>query len=80
MLSDLTDPDIYMCSPAVLTLFSDNFDKQDMDTLVAEILESDLVDYTIYLQVMAQGTAARVNNPYMMNTVNSLILARYKYF
>ena len=65
-----------MCSPAILALFSDNFDKQDMDTLVAEILESDLVDYTIYLQVMTQGTAARASSPYLMNIVNSLILAR----
>merc|ERR1719333_861620 len=32
--SELSDPGIYYCSPAVLAMFSDNFDKQDMDTLV----------------------------------------------
>merc|ERR1719323_770222 len=79
VLSDLTDPDIYMCSPAVLTLFSDNFDKQDMDTLVAEILESDLTDYTIYLEILNQGAAARASNPYLLTMVNSLVLSRWMY-
>ena len=77
--SELSDPGVFYCSPAVLALFSDNFDKQDMDTLVSEILESDLVDYTIYLEVMARGTAARASCPYMMTAVNALVLARWMY-
>ena len=77
--SELSDPGVFYCSPAVLALFSDNFDKQDMDTLVSEILESDLVDYTIYLEVMARGTAARASSPYMMTAVNALVLARWMY-
>ena len=78
-MSDLSDPHIYMCSPAVLSLFSDNFDKQDMDTLVAEILESDLTDYTIYLQVMdGSGAGARADTPYLLTTLIliTLLLSR----
>ena len=74
--SELSDPGIYYCSPAVLAMFSDNFDKQDMDTLVQEILESDLTDYTIYLEIQTSGTAVRAANPYLMTTVNDLILSR----
>ena len=55
-------------------MFSDNFDKQDMDMLV--ILKRNLLDYTVYFLVMTYGTAARVNNTYLMNIVNSLKLAR----
>ena len=79
VFSELSDPSVFYCSPAVLALFSDNFDKQDMDTLVSEILESDLVDYTIYMEVMARGTAARASSPYMMTAVNALVLARWMY-
>ena len=57
-------------------MFSDNFDKQDMDTLVQEILEVDLTDYTIYLEIQTSGTAVRAANPYLMTTVNDLILSR----
>lgn len=79
-MSDLSDPHIYMCSPAVLSLFSDNFDKQDMDTLVSEILESDLTDFTIYLDVVeGSGAAARADSPYMLTTLNTLVLSRWMY-
>jgi len=77
--SELADPGIYLCSPAVLAMFSDNFDKQDMDSLVAEILESDLVDYTIYHQIVESGTSVRASNPYLLTVVNTLILARWMY-
>ena len=77
MHSELADPGLDLCSPAVLAMFSDNFDKQDMDSLVAEILESDLVDYTIYHQIVESGTSVRASNPYLLTVVNTLILARY---
>ena len=34
VIRDLSDPGVYLTSPAVFALISDNFDKQDMDTLV----------------------------------------------
>jgi len=81
--SELTDPGIYLCTPAgqdtVLAMFSDNFDKQDMDSLVAEILESDLVDFNIYHQVLEVGTSVRASNPYLLTVVNALILSRWMY-
>ena len=76
---DLTDPGIAVCNPTVLALFSDNFDIQDMDTLTAEILESDLVDSTIYMETLVEGMAARASSPYMFLTLSSMVLARWFY-
>jgi len=76
---DLSDPGIAVCHPTVLALFSDNFDIQDMDTLTAEILESDLVDSTIYMESLMEGMAARASSPYMFLTLSSMVMARWFY-
>jgi len=77
VLFDTLDANIYMCSPAVLGLFSDNFDIQDMDTMVNEILESELVDSTIYLQIADSGFACRSNTPYLYGQVINKVLSRW---
>ena len=79
MCYDLTDPGISLCHPAVLALFSDNFDIQDMDTLSAEILESDLVDSTIYMESLVEGMAARAFSPYMFLTLSTMVMSRWFY-
>ena len=76
---DLSDPGIAVCHPAVLALFSDNFDIQDMDTLTAEILESDLVDSTIYMETLLEGMAARAFSPHMFLTLSNMVLSRWFY-
>jgi len=74
---DLSDPGIAVCHPTVLALFSDNFDIQDMDTLTAEILESDLVDSTIYMETLIEGMAARAFSPYMFLTLSNMVMSRW---
>ena len=88
---DLVDPGISVCSPEVLALFSDNFDKADMDALVCrtysmavvycgvqigEVLESDLVDSTMYLCEL-EGVAARASCPALLLTLDRLARERW---
>ena len=60
LLFDLGDPGLAVCHPTVLALFSGNFDKQTLDDLTMEVLESDLVDSTIYLERLEGVPVARV--------------------
>ena len=76
---DLTDPDIYICSQAVLALFTEIFDKQDMDQLITETIESELIDYTLYLEVPKAGLGARASNPHLLLSLNVLVLDRWFY-
>ena len=76
---DLTDPEIYICSQAVLLMFSDVFDKQDVDPLITEIIENELYDYTFYLEVPGEGLAARASNPHLLLSLNVLVLDRWVY-
>merc|ERR1719300_1227297 len=48
-----------------------------MDTLTNEILESDLVDSTIYMETLVEGTAARASSPYMLLTLSNMILSKW---
>jgi len=79
VMFDVLDANIYICSPVVLGLFSDNFDIQDMDTMVNEILESELVDSTIYLELADTGFACRSNTPYLYGQVLNKVLNRWAY-
>lgn len=76
---DLTDPEIFICSQAVLALFTEIFDKQDMDQLITETIESELIDYTLYLEVPGEGLAARASNPHLLLSLNVLVLDRWVY-
>ena len=76
---DMTDPDIYICSQAVLALFTEIFDKQDMDQLITETIESELIDYTLYLDVPSIGVAARASNPHLLLALNVIVLDRWVY-
>ncbi|XP_023342344.1 translation initiation factor eIF-2B subunit epsilon isoform X2 [Eurytemora carolleeae] len=50
-----------------------------MDTMISEILESELVDSTIYLQVLDSGFACRAENPYLYRKLFEKILNRWAY-
>jgi len=76
---DLLDANIYICSPEVLALFSDNFDIQDMDRMVNEIIESELIDSTIYLHISQTEFSSRVTNPYLYNVIYEKVLHRWAY-
>jgi len=79
VIHDTLDPNIYICSPEVLALFSDNFDIQDMDTMIGEILESELVDSSIYAHVIQSGFCCRSDTPYLYGKVCQKVLNRWVY-
>jgi len=76
---DILDSGIYICSPILLSLFSDNFDIQDMDRMVNEIIESELIDSTIYMQQSNSDFSCRVMNPYLYGLVYEKVLNRWVY-
>jgi hypothetical protein len=74
---DLGDPGLAVCHPTVLALFSDNFDKQTLDDLTMEVLESDLVDSTIYLERLEGVPVARVASANGLLVTERLLLQRW---
>ena len=74
---DLGDPCIAVCHPSVLALFSDNFDLQTLDALTSEILESDLVDSTVYMERLEGRAVGRVTSPHSLLEVEQRLLERW---
>ena len=74
---DLGDPCIAVCHPTVLALFSDNFDLQTLDALTSEILESDLVDSTVYMERLEGRSVGRVISPHSLLEVEQRLLERW---
>ena len=74
---DLGDPFIAVCHPSVLALFSDNFDLQTLDALTSEILESDLVDSTVYMERLEGRAVGRVTSPHSLLEVEQRLLERW---
>jgi len=74
---DLGDPFIAVCHPTVLALFSDNFDLQTLDALTSEILESDLVDSTVYMERLEGRAVGRVISPHSLLEVEQRLLERW---
>ena len=74
---DLGDPCIAVCHPSVLALFSDNFDLQNLDALTSEILESDLVDSTVYMERLEGRAISRVVSPHSLLEVEQRLLERW---
>merc|ERR1719341_3212703 len=74
---DLGDPCIAVCHPSVLALFSDNFDLQTLDALTSEILESDLVDSTVYMERLEGRAVGRVISPHSLSEVEQRLLERW---
>ena len=77
MSFDLGDPCIAVCHPSVLALFSDNFDLQTLDALTSEILESDLVDSTVYMERLEGRAVGRVISPHSLLEVEQRLLERW---
>ena len=74
---DLGDPCIAVCHPSVLALFSDNFDLQTLDALTSEILESDLVDSTVYMERLEGRAVGRVTSPHSLLEAEQRLLERW---
>jgi len=79
LLYNLGDPCVSVCHPTLLALFSDNFDLQTLDALVSEVLESDLVDSTLYMEVEEKACLGRVWSPYTLITMEQWVKERWFY-
>ena len=67
---DLVDTHICICSPVVLSLFSDNFDYQTWGDFVRGILISEeILDNTIYCHELEGSYAACVTNVSMYDAI-----------
>ncbi|KAJ1996410.1 translation initiation factor eIF-2B epsilon subunit, GEF [Coemansia spiralis] len=62
--ADLVDTNIFVCSPQVLALFTENFDYQTMRRdFIHGILASDLLSSSIYAHVLAGTSTSAPENP-----------------
>jgi len=70
---DLVDTHIFICSPLVLTLFTDNFDYQTWGDFVKGILTNvDIYDNSIYYHQLEGCYAAQITNVSMYDAIRYL--------
>lgn len=68
---DLSDPEIAICAPSVLSLFADNFDFETRDDFIRGLLiNEEILASTIYVAELAsEQYAAKVKNWQMYRSV-----------
>lgn len=78
---DLIDPQIAICSPAALPLFSDNFDFLTRDDFLTGVLiNEEMLDSRIYCEELAANEyAARCSNWQSYKLVSNDIISRWAY-
>lgn len=78
---DLVDPQIAICSPAALPLFSDNFDFLTRDDFLTGVLiNEEMLDSRIYCEELpANEYAARCSNWQSYKRVSNDIMSRWAY-
>jgi len=77
---DLADSNIYICSPQVAPLFTDNFDYQTLDDFVKGILvNEEILGDQIHSHVLTSGYSARVNDLHMYNAISLDLMNRWIY-
>lgn len=78
---DLVDPQIAICSPSALPLFSDNFDFLSRDDFLTGVLiNEEMLDSRIYCEELpANEYAARCSNWQSYNLVSNDIISRWAY-
>ncbi|KAI0216258.1 Translation initiation factor eIF-2B subunit epsilon [Lamellibrachia satsuma] len=77
---DLLDCQIYVCSPHVPTVFTDNFDYQTRDDFTRGILvDEEISGNAIYVEVIEDEYAARVTNLHMYDAISKDVMDRWVY-
>lgn len=77
---DLADCNIYICSPQVAPLFTDNFDYQTLNDFVKGILvNEEILGDQIRSCVISKGYSARVNDLHMYNAITLDLMNRWIY-
>ncbi|XP_050940737.1 uncharacterized protein LOC103495740 isoform X1 [Cucumis melo] len=78
--NDMQDCYIDICSPEVLSLFTDNFDYQHLRRhFVKGLLLDDIMGYKIYTYEICSSYAARIDNYRSYDTVSKDIIQRWTY-
>ncbi|KAL6566007.1 hypothetical protein OROHE_005062 [Orobanche hederae] len=78
--NDKQDCYIDICSPEVLSLFTDNFDYQHLRRhFVKGLLVDDIMDYKIFTHEIHSSYAARVDNYRSYDTISKDIIQRWTY-
>ncbi|XP_066328817.1 uncharacterized protein [Miscanthus floridulus] len=78
--NDMEDCYIDICSPEVLSLFTDNFDYQHLRRhFVKGLLVDDIMGYKIYTHELCSGYAARIDNFRSYDTVSKDVIQRWTY-
>lgn len=78
--NDMQDCYIDICSPEVLSLFTDNFDYQHLRRdFLKGLLIDDIMDYKIYTHEIHSNYAAKVENFRSYDTISKDIIQRWTY-
>ncbi|WMV11845.1 hypothetical protein MTR67_005230 [Solanum verrucosum] len=78
--NDKQDCYIDICSPEVLSLFTDNFDYQHLrHDFVKGLLVDDIMGYKIYTHEIHSSYAARIDNYRSYHTISKDIIQRWTY-
>ncbi|KAM1222960.1 hypothetical protein ACFX2J_010419 [Malus domestica] len=77
--NDKQDCYIDICSPEVLSLFTDNFDYQHLRHFVKGLLVDDIMGYKIFTHEIHSSYAARIDNFRSYDTVSKDIIQRWTY-
>ncbi|KAG2662457.1 translation initiation factor eIF-2B subunit epsilon-like isoform X3 [Panicum virgatum] len=78
--NDMEDCYIDICSPEVLSLFTDNFDYQHLRRhFVKGLLVDDIMGYKLYTHELRSGYAARIDNFRSYDTVSKDVIQRWTY-
>ncbi|XP_062221600.1 uncharacterized protein LOC133920954 [Phragmites australis] len=78
--NDMEDCYIDICSPDVLSLFTDNFDYQHLRRhFVKGLLVDDIMGYKIYTHEIHSSYAARIDNFRSYDTVSKDVIQRWTY-
>lgn len=74
------DPSIAVCSEVVPSLFSDNFDYGNQDSLIRGVIEQEeLLGYTIHCEILDSGYASRVTSFTAYERVSGEVIRRMAY-
>eukprot|EP00123_Amoebidium_parasiticum_P018232 comp24137_c0_seq1/m.43888 comp24137_c0_seq1/g.43888 ORF comp24137_c0_seq1/g.43888 comp24137_c0_seq1/m.43888 type:complete len:666 (-) comp24137_c0_seq1:679-2676(-) len=77
--ADLVDCHIYICSPQVPALFSDNFDYQDVPNFIRGLLDDDVRGDHVHSHIIQNDYASRVINPKMYDAISKEVIQRWTF-
>lgn len=78
--TDLLDTRIYICTPDVLMLFSDNFDYQNIEhDFISGVLSEEELGNTMHVHEVESGFACQVRNLRSYDAISRAVLQRWSF-